>query len=45
MNRYNAELVRDEDTWRISRLTIDNAWFEGDPTLLYAVIGNNSPMS
>jgi hypothetical protein len=39
MNRYDADLVRDEDTWRISRLTIDNVWFEGDPALLYTVIG------
>jgi hypothetical protein len=34
MNRYDVDLVRDGDTWRISRVTIDNAWFEGDPTLL-----------
>lgn len=34
MNRYDADLVRDGDTWRFSRLTIDNAWFEGDPAML-----------
>ena len=34
MNRYTAELVRCPDLWRIARLTIDNAWFEGDPTVL-----------
>ena len=34
MNRYDADLVRDGQQWRISRLTIDNAWFEGDPTVL-----------
>lgn len=34
MNRYDAALVRDADTWRISRLTVDTAWFEGDPTIL-----------
>jgi FAD/FMN-containing dehydrogenase len=34
MNRYDAELTRDGSTWRISRLTIDNAWFEGDTTVL-----------
>ncbi len=34
MNRYDADLVRDGDRWRISRLTIDNAWFEGDPAML-----------
>ena len=27
MNRYDADLTRDGRTWRISRLTIDNAWF------------------
>ncbi|MEU3854439.1 nuclear transport factor 2 family protein [Streptomyces sp. NPDC029554] len=34
MNRYDADLTRDGSTWRISRLTIDNAWFEGDETVL-----------
>ncbi|WP_063790219.1 FAD-binding protein [Streptomyces sp. NRRL B-24085] len=34
MNRYDAELTRDGSTWRISRLTIDNAWFEGDESVL-----------
>lgn len=34
MNRYDAALVRDADTWRISRLTIDTTWFEGDPAML-----------
>lgn len=34
MNRYDADLTRDGSTWRISRLTIDNAWFEGDATVL-----------
>ncbi|MDX3360813.1 nuclear transport factor 2 family protein [Streptomyces griseoaurantiacus] len=34
MNRYDADLTRDGRTWRISRLTIDNAWFEGDETVL-----------
>ncbi|MFJ6392444.1 nuclear transport factor 2 family protein [Streptomyces sp. NPDC091972] len=34
MNRYDADLTRDGDTWRISRLTIDNAWFEGDESVL-----------
>lgn len=34
MNRYDADLVRDGEAWRISRLTIDSAWFSGDPTVL-----------
>lgn len=34
MNRYDADLTRDGSAWRISRLTIDNAWFEGDETVL-----------
>jgi FAD/FMN-containing dehydrogenase len=36
MNRYDADMRRDGDgsTWRISRLTIDSAWFEGDKTVL-----------
>lgn len=34
MNRYDADLVRDGDDWRIRRLTIDSAWFSGDPTVL-----------
>ncbi|MDQ0787853.1 nuclear transport factor 2 family protein [Streptomyces sp. B3I8] len=34
MNRYDADLTRDGSTWRISRLTIDSAWFEGDKTVL-----------
>ncbi|WP_328583825.1 nuclear transport factor 2 family protein [Streptomyces sp. NBC_00370] len=34
MNRYDADLVRDGETWRIRRLTIDSAWFTGDPTVL-----------
>jgi hypothetical protein len=34
LNRYDAELVRDADTWRFSRLTIDNVWFEGDHTVV-----------
>ncbi|MYV53677.1 nuclear transport factor 2 family protein [Streptomyces sp. SID3212] len=34
MNRYDADLVRDGEIWRIRRLTIDSAWFSGDPTVL-----------
>jgi hypothetical protein len=34
MNRYHAEVVRDGAAWRIRRLTIDSAWFDGDPAVL-----------
>ncbi|MFD8968972.1 nuclear transport factor 2 family protein [Streptomyces sp. NPDC059568] len=33
MNRYDADLVRDGETSRIRRLTVDSAWFSGDPTV------------
>jgi ketosteroid isomerase-like protein len=34
MNRVDADVVRDGDRWRLRRLTIDNAWFEGNPTVV-----------
>ncbi|WP_432570244.1 nuclear transport factor 2 family protein [Kineococcus sp. SYSU DK005] len=34
MNRYTVQLVRDGATWRIRHLSIDSAWFEGDPAVL-----------
>ncbi|WP_220201372.1 nuclear transport factor 2 family protein [Reticulibacter mediterranei] len=37
MGRYDASLVRDAELWRISRLTIDTVWFEGDPTIVTAL--------
>jgi hypothetical protein len=37
MNRYVAEMVRDDRHWRMRRLVIDNAWFEGDPMVLVAL--------
>ena len=37
MNRYDAELVRDGDKWRFRRVTIDNAWAQGDPAILSAL--------
>jgi ketosteroid isomerase-like protein len=37
MNRYTAELARDGERWRIRRLLIDCAWFEGDPQVLVAL--------
>ena len=37
MNRYNCELARDGHKWRFKRITIDNAWCEGDPEILNAL--------
>jgi hypothetical protein len=37
MNRYDCELVRDREKWRFTRITIDNAWFQGDPEILNAL--------
>lgn len=37
MNRYDAELVRDGLKWRFKRMTIDNAWAEGDPEIITAL--------
>jgi ketosteroid isomerase-like protein len=34
MNRLDATLLRDGTNWRITHLTIDNLWFEGDPKVL-----------
>lgn len=36
-NRYDIELVRDGDVWVIQRLTADNAWTQGDPSVLAGV--------
>jgi hypothetical protein len=37
MNRYDGELVRDGQKWRFRRLTIDNAWAQGNPEILNAL--------
>ena len=37
MNRYDCELLRDGQKWRFKRLTIDNAWAQGDPEILNAL--------
>lgn len=37
MNRYDCELMRDGDKWRFKRVTIDNAWIQGDPEILNAL--------
>ena len=34
MNRYDCELVRDGQKWRFRRVTIDNAWLQGDAEIL-----------
>ncbi|MFD6274240.1 nuclear transport factor 2 family protein [Streptomyces sp. NPDC060209] len=36
-NRYDVELVRSGDVWVIQRVTVDNAWTEGDPTVLAGI--------
>lgn len=37
MNRYDCELVRDGQKWRFKRVTVDNAWAQGDPEILNAL--------
>jgi hypothetical protein len=37
MNRYDCELVRDGQKWRFKRVTIDNAWAQGNPEILNAL--------
>ena len=37
MNRYDCELVRDGEKWRFKRMTIDNAWAQGNPEILNAL--------
>jgi len=37
MNRYDCELVRDGQKWRFKRITIDNAWSQGNPEILNAL--------
>ncbi len=36
MNRYDCELMRDGQKWRFKRVTIDNAWAQGNPEILNA---------
>lgn len=36
-NRYDVQLVRDGGSWVIQRVTIDNIWREGDPTVLSVI--------
>ena len=37
MNRYDADLVRDGQTWRFQHVSIDTAWAEGDPAIINAL--------
>lgn len=37
MNRYDCELLRDGRKWRLNRVTIDNAWAQGNPQILNAL--------
>jgi SnoaL-like domain len=37
MNRYDCELVPDGEKWRFKRVTIDNAWAQGNPEILNAL--------
>src|SRR5205823_11037339 len=37
MNRYDCELVRDGQKWRLRRITIDNAWSQGNPEIINAL--------
>jgi hypothetical protein len=34
MNRYRAAFLRTAGGWRMRRLDVENAWFEGDPAIL-----------
>lgn len=36
-NRYDVELVRLDGSWVIQRVTIDNVWRSGDPTVLAVI--------
>src|SRR4051794_38429716 len=37
MNRYDADLVRDGQKWRMQRVMIDNVWSDGDPGVVTAL--------
>jgi len=36
-NRYDVELIREDDVWVIQRVTIDNIWRTGNPTVLTGI--------
>jgi hypothetical protein len=37
MNRYDCDLIRDGQKWRLKSITISNAWAQGDPEILNAL--------
>jgi hypothetical protein len=37
MNRYDCDAIRDGQKWRLKRITISNAWAQGDPEILNAL--------
>ncbi|MFD6989854.1 nuclear transport factor 2 family protein [Streptomyces sp. NPDC059943] len=36
-NRYDVDLARQGEVWVIRHLTVDNAWTEGDPSVLSGI--------
>jgi len=36
-NRYDVELIKQDQAWVIQRYTVDNVWRTGDPTVLFSV--------
>lgn len=36
-NRYDVELIREGEVWVIQRVTIDNVWLTGDPSVLSGI--------
>ncbi|EDM38463.1 hypothetical protein PBAL39_02572 [Pedobacter sp. BAL39] len=36
-NRYDVELIREDNVWVIQRVTIDNIWRTGNPTVLTGI--------
>lgn len=36
-NRYDVQLARQGEVWRIERVTVDNVWRTGDPAVLAGV--------
>jgi SnoaL-like protein len=37
VNRYDCQLVRDDQKWRFRQIIIDNAWAQGNPEILNAL--------
>jgi len=34
-NRYDVDLVRDQERWVVRRMIIENVWYTGDPTAIF----------